>query len=437
MINLGPCAPSLIVVPKSMRPSIHRIQQVHSAHTGKARCLHKARAEFFWPRTTEDITEAGDTCEACQKFSRSQPEEEILSFPPTTEPMQLVGSDLFAFAGNQHVIMADAFSGMIFVKRLTRETSTAVINALMSFFRLIGLPQNLMSDNGDRPARMTNTPLDLPILLPSLLHQIYANPCTFLIASSVLLKGRHMEELLFDPVLPSFSDLANPSTDNVGQADLIEPEDNSDDLKASSSLSLENQPSCDLLSAPAVVGSNLIGTQAGNSSLIRVGPYSPHLPSWEPLTLSSLLPPGNWPNSDNLFKELDSRAPFPSSNDQQHPSTLILENTRLDHCYHSIQPLSKWSTWRRLRSSKAQQHRIDLKIGFSILKDKVPELQDIKGASKVVILNKAALYSKQLFKTNLILQAESDRLTKKNAELTQQLTLVKRAFTATHPQNFN
>ena len=119
-----------------------------SAHTGKARCLHKARTEFFWPRMTEDITEAVDNFKACQKFSRSQPEEEILSFPPTTEPMQLVGSDLFWFAGHQHVVMADAFSGMIFVKRLTRETSTAVINALMSFFRLIGLPQNLMSDNG-------------------------------------------------------------------------------------------------------------------------------------------------------------------------------------------------------------------------------------------------------------------------------------------------
>ena len=137
---------SRIVVPKAMRPFI--VNQVHSAHTGKARCLHKARAEFFWPGMTEDIERAVDSCEACQKFSRSQPEEEILSFPPTTEPMQLVGSDLFSFAGDQHVIMADAFSGMIFVKRLARETSTAVINALMSFFRLIGLPQNLMSDNG-------------------------------------------------------------------------------------------------------------------------------------------------------------------------------------------------------------------------------------------------------------------------------------------------
>ena len=284
-----------------------------------------------------------------------------------------------------------------------------------------------------------------------------------------------MEELLFDPVLPSSSNLANPSTANMGPADLMEPEDNRDDLKVSSSLSLDNQPSCDLLSAPSVLGSDLVDscagdslmvsegpcgpdlsyepavagsdligtcTRAGNSSLVREGPCDPHLPGWEPLTLSSLLPPSNWPNSNNLFKDLDNPRLLPApavvgGNDQQHPSTSILENIRLDHCYHSVQPLSKWSTWRRLRSSKARQHRIDLKIGFSILKNKVPELKDIKEASKVVILNKAALYSNLLFKTNLILQAESDRLTKKNAKLTQQLILAKRAFTATHPQNSN
>ena len=137
---------SRIVVPKSMREAI--IRQIHSAHTGIPRCLSKARAEFFWPQMSEDITNAVLTCEPCQKYRPSQPEEEVLNLPPTTEPMQLVGSDLFSLAGEQHVILADAFSGMIFVKRLKRETSTAVIKALISFFRLIGMPQHLLSDGG-------------------------------------------------------------------------------------------------------------------------------------------------------------------------------------------------------------------------------------------------------------------------------------------------
>ena len=137
---------SRIVVPKSMRESV--IRQVHNSHTGIPRCLQRARSEFFWPQMKEDITNAVLTCEPCQKFRPSQPEEEVINFPPTSEPLQLVGSDLFSFAGHQHIILADAFSGMIFVKRLKRETSAAVIKALMTFFRLIGLPQNFMSDGG-------------------------------------------------------------------------------------------------------------------------------------------------------------------------------------------------------------------------------------------------------------------------------------------------
>ena len=87
-------------------------------------------------------------CEPCQIYRDSQPEEEIKPFPPTTEPMQLVGTDLFSYAGHQHCLMADAFTGMIFVKRLKRETSSAIIQVLDVWFRLMGLPQVILSDNG-------------------------------------------------------------------------------------------------------------------------------------------------------------------------------------------------------------------------------------------------------------------------------------------------
>ena len=137
---------SRIVVPKSMRDFV--IQQVHSAHSGIARCLQKARAEYFWLSMKNDITNAVLTCEQCQKHRASQPEEDVIKYPPTTEPMQLVGSDLFSFGGHQHVILADAYSGMIFVKRLKRETASAVIKALANIFRITGLPQHILTDNG-------------------------------------------------------------------------------------------------------------------------------------------------------------------------------------------------------------------------------------------------------------------------------------------------
>ena len=83
---------------------------------------------------------------------------------------------------------------------------------------------------------------------------------------------------------------------------------------------------------------------------------------------------------------------------------------------------------RDLHNSMERQRRVDLKINFDQLKDKVPELRDTDKASKMVILNKAAEYSRLLCKTDLVLDKERDRVARRNAELRQRLELAKRAF---------
>ena len=137
---------SRILVPKAAQPTV--LQRVHSAHTGVERCLRRARAEFFWPDMKRDITNIVATCELCQTYRSSQPDDEIKSYPPTHNPMDLVGTDLFSLSGFQHCLLVDAHTGLILVKKLKRETSTAVINALDTWFRIVGLPQVLLSDNG-------------------------------------------------------------------------------------------------------------------------------------------------------------------------------------------------------------------------------------------------------------------------------------------------
>merc|ERR1719188_354735 len=81
---------------------------------------------------------------------------------------------------------------------------------------------------------------------------------------------------------------------------------------------------------------------------------------------------------------------------------------------------------RDLHNSMERQRRVDLKINFDQLKDKVPELRDTDKASKMVILNKAAEYSRLLCKTDLVLDKERDRVARRNAELRQRLELAKR-----------
>ena len=83
---------------------------------------------------------------------------------------------------------------------------------------------------------------------------------------------------------------------------------------------------------------------------------------------------------------------------------------------------------RDLHNSMERQRRVDLKINFDQLKDKVPELRDTDKASKMVILNKAAEYSRLLLKTDVVLAGERDRVAKRNAELRQRLEAAKRSF---------
>ena len=58
----------------------------------------------------------------------------------------------------------------------------------------------------------------------------------------------------------------------------------------------------------------------------------------------------------------------------------------------------------------------------------MPELRDTDKASKMVILNKAAEYSRLLLKTDLVLTSERDRVARRNAELRQRLESAKRSF---------
>ena len=137
---------SRILVPAGAQAAV--LQRIHSAHTGIERCLRRARKDFFWQTMKRDVTNVVATCEACQTYRNSQPDDEIKSFPPTHQPMDMVGTDLFSLAGNQHILLVDAHTGLIFVKKLNRETSNAVINALDNWFRIVGLPQVVLSDGG-------------------------------------------------------------------------------------------------------------------------------------------------------------------------------------------------------------------------------------------------------------------------------------------------
>ena len=80
---------------------------------------------------------------------------------------------------------------------------------------------------------------------------------------------------------------------------------------------------------------------------------------------------------------------------------------------------------RDLHNSMERQRRIDLKRAFDGLKTCLPELADSDKASKLMILDKAAMFCTMLKKKESGLRGERERERKKNVLLRQKLQTMK------------
>ena len=62
--------------------------------------------------------------------------------------MQLISADLYDLDRKDFLAIIDAYSGFVESKPLKHITSSEVIKAFESFFRYVGYPETLRTDNG-------------------------------------------------------------------------------------------------------------------------------------------------------------------------------------------------------------------------------------------------------------------------------------------------
>ena len=134
-----------IIVPKEMRPEM--FQYVHEGHQGKERCLLRARNTVFWPKMTYDVQQLKEKCIICQEHGKLQPiigtTQELPPFPWHTS-----ATDIFYWKRMDFLIVADAFSKYIIVRKLLNSTSADVCTEVSMIVTELGLPHTIRSDNG-------------------------------------------------------------------------------------------------------------------------------------------------------------------------------------------------------------------------------------------------------------------------------------------------
>ena len=136
-----------VLIPTNVRSYI--LRNIHAGHQGMEKCKLRAKTCVYWKGINADIERTVKTCSICQSNQSSQQAETLLPHDIPDGPWQVLATDIFHLDGNDYVIVADYYSKMTFVRRLTSSsTSATVISVLKQLFGEHGIPHKLLSDNG-------------------------------------------------------------------------------------------------------------------------------------------------------------------------------------------------------------------------------------------------------------------------------------------------
>jgi hypothetical protein len=94
------------------------------------------------------IADLINACDRCQNLRPTLKSEPLQNLPKPTKPMQTVSMDLYELKGIHYICMCDRYSFFCWVSRLTTLRTVTVIQIINGWFKTIGYPQYIYSDNG-------------------------------------------------------------------------------------------------------------------------------------------------------------------------------------------------------------------------------------------------------------------------------------------------
>ena len=134
-----------IIVPVGLRQSI--VDDLHNrTHRGPEQMKLTLRSLYFWPTQKTMVEYVCKDCVSCMENKDSQPMEPFLEPDvniTSLDPMEDVVADLFYTNGKAHLCVADRFSGYMFWRPLSNETTVEVVRAMESIFTEHAFPRLL------------------------------------------------------------------------------------------------------------------------------------------------------------------------------------------------------------------------------------------------------------------------------------------------------
>ena len=144
-----------IIVLRSLRAEV--LDEIHGANMGESKSLSFSRDYVFWPSMTAQIKDSVSSCSVCnQAFRNRQQRESLHPHDIPGLPWQVVGTDLFQYAGQTYLLVTDLYSKYFEIELLRQNTAHCVINNLKKIFARFGVPDEVVSDNGSQYSNTRN-----------------------------------------------------------------------------------------------------------------------------------------------------------------------------------------------------------------------------------------------------------------------------------------
>ena len=137
---------SRVVVPTKLRRQV--LEVLHESHIGVVKMKALARSYIWWPGIDREIEELARGCQRVQHAPKSSP---LHPWEWPSSPWQRIHVDYSGpFLGMMFLLVVDASSKWPEVITMHSTTASKTIEALRAVFARNGLPEQLVSDNGQQ-----------------------------------------------------------------------------------------------------------------------------------------------------------------------------------------------------------------------------------------------------------------------------------------------
>ena len=135
-----------IVIPQSLKKEV--LEAIHTGHQGETKCLLLARESVFWPGITNDVRDMVQKCEVCSRHQPAPSKLPIMQPDMPTGPWEKIGTDIFEYDNEKHLMIVDYFSRYFVVKKLPDMRAQTVCSKFTEVLTEFGMPTTIMADFG-------------------------------------------------------------------------------------------------------------------------------------------------------------------------------------------------------------------------------------------------------------------------------------------------